>query len=311
MKTISCPICQNRKSIHLWSHARDRFLMRVGNHSRIRDVVCAGCGVAYANPQLESQEIESLYTGFYREDEELGESHFSNKEQQARDRIGWLLDRCPLNAGRMLEIGCSEGTLLRQLRDEHGWTVSGFEPNGYTARHGMETWQLEIETGFFRSDLCAGKFDVVTLIHVIEHLPDPVAFLVEIGSVLNDGGYFFFETPNMDSPRVGRISADLFASPHLVIFSPQTIELALNKAGFELVALESTHNLRGLARWRGGQIQAKSGQPARATQTAVRYRYWAIREFQYFAARSLKSFLVQTAIRCLGEQRYRQLRSRR
>lgn len=285
--------------------------MRVGNRNRIRDVVCSDCGVAYANPQLETQEIESLYTGFYREEDELGDSHFANKERQAHDRIGWLLARCPLNPGRMLEIGCSEGTLLRQLRDDHGWTVSGFEPNSYSARHGLETWQLDIEPGFFRSERCTDKFDVVTLIHVIEHLPDPTAFLVEIGRVLNNGGYFFFETPNMESPRVGRISADLFAAPHLVIFSPQTIERALRKAGFELVALESTHNLRGLARWRGEQLPDHSAKPVQALRTALRYRFWAVREFQYFATQRLKSSLVQAAIFCLGEQRYRQFRPRR
>src|SRR5881394_586649 len=127
MQSVPCPDCNATGSIRLWSHRNDRFLLRKGDTREIRFVICLHCGLAYANPQLEPQEITSLYTESYR-DVEVSGDHLKFKEDQSRERIAWMLTHYNKKESRALEIGCSEGVLLKQMRDDLNWSVTGIEP---------------------------------------------------------------------------------------------------------------------------------------------------------------------------------------
>jgi 2-polyprenyl-3-methyl-5-hydroxy-6-metoxy-1,4-benzoquinol methylase len=287
--------------------------MRQNRADRVRTVICTSCGLAYANPRLDEDEIEALYTISYRDAEEVPTQHLREKEEQSRERLEWLLKYFRQDVARVLEIGCSEGVLLRQLRDELQWRVAGVEPFEPYAQYGIRHWGLEIEISFFQSERYSKPFDLVTFIHVIEHIPDPVNFLEKVARVLHKDGYIFFETPNLWSPKVGRISAALFASPHLAIFSPKSIPLLLERAGFELVELEANRNLRVLARRKGKILQptiareARSG-PLHATRVAAQYRYWRIKEQALFAKWGAQAFLVRNGKRLLSPESYKHIR---
>jgi len=67
---------------------------------------------------------------------------------------------------------------------------------------------------------------------VLEHLPDPVGYLVEIRQrELSGSGWLLLEVPNL-------YAHDCFEVAHLVSFSPHTLTQVVEKAGYELVALE-------------------------------------------------------------------------
>lgn len=260
MRAIPCPNCQAANSVRLWAHRRDRFLMRRGDTRQIRFVLCLHCGLAYANPQLDPDEIARLYTESYR-DVAVDGAHLDLKENQSRERITWLLTDYRKIKSRVLEIGCSEGVLLRQMRDGLNYSVTGIEPFGPYARFGIEQWNLKIHMGFFPLPQSMEPFDLVTFIHVIEHIPDPPAFFLDVARALSPGGYAFFETPNLWSPKIGRVSANLFAAPHLAIFSPRSVRWMLEQCGFEIEKFEADLNLRVLARYKGGTIPTRLGSP--------------------------------------------------
>jgi 2-polyprenyl-3-methyl-5-hydroxy-6-metoxy-1,4-benzoquinol methylase len=287
--------------------------MRQSREEAIRTVICVGCGLAYANPQLDDEEIASLYTTFYRDTERIPEQHFNEKEVQSRERISWLMRRYRRDHASVLEIGCSEGVLLRQMRDGLHWSVAGFEPFRPYALHGIHNWGLDIETSFFSGAQCSRRFNIVTFMHVIEHIPDPITFLRDVGGVLEKDGHIFFETPNLWRPKVGRISAALFASPHLAIFSPKSVALLLEKSGFELIELEANLNLRVLARWRGDKPQKSfeaesSSAFLHAIVVAFQYRCWRLLEQSLFLRRRVESFLVRAGKRLLSHEVYERIR---
>src|SRR5256885_6930166 len=151
MKSVNCCMCGSAKHLPIWTHTNDRFLMRQNRTDRIRMVVCTRCGLAYANPRLDEDEIAALYTTFYRAPEEIPEEHFKEKEKQARECIEWLSNYYHQDNASLLEIGCSEGVLLRQLRDNLNWSVAGVEPFEPYAQHGIRHWGLNIATSFFQS----------------------------------------------------------------------------------------------------------------------------------------------------------------
>jgi SAM-dependent methyltransferase len=101
--------------------------------------------------------------------------------------------------GRMLDLGCGDGTVLWLAR-EQGWQVQGVELFPEHAKLVSETLGFVVEV----SDLTAyqgvkDSWDCVVLTHVLEHLPDPVGALIKIRRLLKPGGVGVLEFPNIDA----------------------------------------------------------------------------------------------------------------
>jgi hypothetical protein len=91
----------------------------------------------------------------------------------------------------------------------------------------------------------AESFDVVTMSHVIEHVPEPIQTLSECARILRPGGKLFLWTPNSSSLgcRVfGKHWRGLEPPRHLHLFSPRSMKSLLNKAGLNDVSI-CTRNL--------------------------------------------------------------------
>jgi 2-polyprenyl-3-methyl-5-hydroxy-6-metoxy-1,4-benzoquinol methylase len=156
------------------------------------------------------------------------------------DNLILRLPPCP--GGRVLDIGCGEGRTLEQLRDL-GWQVEGvdFDPRavrsaemrGIRARLGTLADQHYPDT----------SFDAVVHSHVIEHVPDPVAFLAECRRVLRPGGRLMLLTPNAKGLGHARFGADwrgLEPPRHLQVFTPDSLRRAAETAGLRVGTLDTT-----------------------------------------------------------------------
>jgi SAM-dependent methyltransferase len=310
MIKTDCAVCGDPRRLFLWSHGDDEYLNRIGNRDRVRYYVCRGCGVGYADPRLSNDELDRLYTKSYRTTDGVPEDHLTWKESQSRQRLNWLMGHLPQSAGRVLEIGSSEGVLLRILRDEYGWDVRGCEPYEPYARHGIEKWQLPIDLAFFDAKNFDASFDLVAFMHVIEHIPDPGRFLKTVGRVLKPGSHIFFETPDLLRPYVGKISRALFPSPHLVIYSPESIRFLLESNGFEVLAIEESLNMRVLARWTGiPKALLPADNSAHACSVFAKYRLFFLQEqFVHFWRRAVARF-SRIASRLLTESGYARVRT--
>lgn len=76
-------------------------------------------------------------------------------------------------------------------------------------------------------------FDLISLAHVLEHLPDPVAYLADLRQRwMAEDGWLLIEVPNL-------YAHDSFEVAHLVSFSAHTLAQTIQKAGFEIVRLEA------------------------------------------------------------------------
>lgn len=146
----------------------------------------------------------------------------------------------PLNGGDLLDVGCGNGRFLLLAR-EMGWRAEGIDfdeqavcvarAKGLNVRHG----------GIELLDGVRDRYDVITLSHVIEHVHDPVDLLVRIHRLLKPGGYLWLETPNLQSlgyRKYGRNWRGLEPPRHLVLFTPESLRLALQKAGFSKISTQ-------------------------------------------------------------------------
>lgn len=136
-----------------------------------------------------------------------------------------------LNGYKLLDFGGGRGELAQALHQE-GANVIAVDPYSYD--------QLK-EKGIFAipslNELASGEdFNGVTAIDVIEHLINPLEELNKIRKILIPGGWLYLSTPNARglNARVNRDKWLEAQNPsHLLLFTPKSIELALEKAGFK------------------------------------------------------------------------------
>jgi 2-polyprenyl-3-methyl-5-hydroxy-6-metoxy-1,4-benzoquinol methylase len=135
-------------------------------------------------------------------------------------------------AGRFLDVGCGGGFLVEAARDL-GWQAEGTEVSRAAADFGRGRG-VTIHVGVLSdARLPAGAFDAVTMMEVIEHVPDPVALLRECADLLRPGGALLLTTPNWASlsRRVLGARWSPVGRDHVVYFTPRHLRRALAAAG--------------------------------------------------------------------------------
>jgi len=138
--------------------------------------------------------------------------------------------------GRLLDFGCGVGKYVAQMRAA-GWNAEGMDLAGGPVRVGREAG-LPLRQGTLPgADLPEATYDVVTLWHVLEHVPGPKATLQACRDLLKPGGRIAVVSPMSDS-----LAADWFGSAwygldlprHLTHFTQATLARHLEAAGFRL-----------------------------------------------------------------------------
>ncbi len=106
-----------------------------------------------------------------------------------------LIEKRNSGKGSLLDIGAGTGEFLK-VAENKGWDISGVEPNS-KARSSAKTKGVSLLESM---DAVAGKqFDVVTLWHVLEHLPDLEKTVAKIESLIKVGGTLIIAVPNHNS----------------------------------------------------------------------------------------------------------------
>lgn len=110
-----------------------------------------------------------------------------------------FLHRYARPPGRLLDLGCGDGTVLYLARRD-GWEVLGVELFPEQTALVRERLGLDVVTSDIMSyDVGPIPYDVVVLTHVLEHLPDPLAAMEKIRGLLKPGGVGVLEFPNIDA----------------------------------------------------------------------------------------------------------------
>ena len=254
MEEVDCPLCGSDGGRVLF-HAKDYLL---GHPGSFREVKCARCGLVYINPRPVAEDIGKFYSGDY-------DPHVK-KPKSPRRRTGilkklmeaWyagsdLRTRLKKDAyagqkGKVLDVGCGAGAFLARLK-ALGWEVHGVETDP-TASKAARGHGLEVKTGRLGEVRYPDShFDIVTTIHVLEHIHEPLAFMEEIRRILKPGGKLYVEVPNTASfnfHRFGREWFHLDAPRHICSYSPYSLRYLLSKAGFKVKHLSHLSGSVGL-----------------------------------------------------------------
>ena len=234
-----CPICRSSESALVQKGARH------APEAEVRR--CGACGLVYLWPRPDAHELARYYETCYREDygEIPVEKRYLEDLGEARRRVERLRALLAPDV-RVLEIGCGSGAFLDAVRP-YVAQLQGVEPDRES-----RTWIAGRLGLSVVSELAALRpeeetFDLVVMFHVLEHLPDPVAFLRSLPELLRAGGKAVIEVPNRDDALVSlyeilAYQRFYYQKAHLLYFSPDTLKRTLDRSGFGA-------EIRGLQRY--------------------------------------------------------------
>ena len=224
MEEVECPLCGGTKSLPLHQESSSRM------------VRCSSCGFIYLNPRPTGDALLRFYQDYLPEDESSVEA-WQRMMQSIFQKAANLIERCK-KRGRLLDVGAGFGFFLSEMRGR-GWEVVGVEISQKAIDHAKHSLGLTVYPGpLERIAFPESDFDVVSGFYVIEHLPDPMAFLKECYRILKPGGLLLLRyphtTPIKNLLRFFGIENHLYDLPaHLSDFSPEMIQQCLEKAGFK------------------------------------------------------------------------------
>jgi len=140
--------------------------------------------------------------------------------------------------GNLLDVGCSTGLFLNEMRHYGNWRLFGVETNARAAQYARDVLGLEVFTACLEDvPLPPATFDVVTMWDVLEHVLNPRATLVRIRELLTNDGWLLMSVPNgdsIDARLFGQYWIGLDPPRHMSVFTMSSIKRLLNETGFEL-----------------------------------------------------------------------------
>ena len=148
---------------------------------------------------------------------------------------------------RLLDVGSGPGFFLWHGVERGGWTVRGLEPSAQAVAHSRGLG-LDITQAFLNDETAAtlGRFDVVHLNEVLEHVPDPRSVLRTVDGLLDPGGLIALMVPNDYSPFQSALRDACGVAPwwvapphHVNYFDVASIQRLLAER-FEVVHVETS-----------------------------------------------------------------------
>lgn len=195
--------------------------------------LCNECGIMFQNPQVtEESSMRSYVEDVYRHTTDQIDSGASEMEARIQQiRAHRIIQICKMEGilpTRHLDVGSALGILSYLTAKEFECDVWGVEP-AEEYRGMAEKFNDEVETSltFVPSlDDVEGAFDSITLIHVLEHVYNPIEYLKQIKGLLAEGGQLIIEVPHGHRT----IGMSIW---HPFVFITKTLEYVLDEAGFE------------------------------------------------------------------------------
>lgn len=267
-RVIRCPACGGDTPSHVFERRDNEARLP----DRWRMVRCKACGSLWLDPRPDAESLPRAYANYYTHDAEVEDNiapgvrgiawrlvngYLNHRFGMHRipasvmgrlifplfepwrlklDYYGRHLTRCKFPThGRLLDVGCGNGSFLRRARDM-GWEVLGCDPDPKAAET-CRAQGLDVRAAdAFDSAFGASSFDVVMASHVLEHVADQPMLLRRFFSLLRPGAWLWLALPNPESYGLrifGAAWSELHFPYHLCVPTQPVLAKWLVDVGFE------------------------------------------------------------------------------
>lgn len=219
----SCYICGNKK-LRIYSSYWRRPILK-----------CPRCDLKFALTRQSLTDVkrihgQSHWCGLYKE---LGCDHNALAWKDWQEWKRTLLQKFTFSqiekefgsAKSVLDVGCGNGMFLEVFL-QRGWKCTGVDFSEFVENISFSPEINIIMSPFEMTSFDSKQFNLVTLMHVLEHFLDPIASLIEIKRILKDDGYLLIEIP---------LTQDYYGIHHQSYFTKKSLYLLLKKVGINIV----------------------------------------------------------------------------
>ncbi len=226
MSSPFCPLCRNQRS-------EPRFVER--GHTLWR---CPDCGLFFIDPYpsenagFRESVIDNSYEGGIESTD--SDAYYQGEVNFYRHYFP-LVEREIEGARRLLDVGCGTGRLLELLSKRRGLACEGIELNAARAELASKRASCPVHRIPVEQFAASEKYDIITFINVLSHIPwfDPVYGTIR--SLLAEGGRFIMKTGELE-PDVRRDDIYDWAIPvHVHFLGIETAEYIARKYGMRII----------------------------------------------------------------------------
>lgn len=216
------------------------------------DVIqCQTCGFKHIIPIVTTEETEKYYS------EQFLQERPSYVDRYEEDLDWWKMvyaekydmfeEYLPAGCRRILDIGCGLG-LFPQEGKERGWEAIGIEPSRQAAEYARHLGLEVINEPFSQKHVeDLGRFDIVHMHEVLEHIPGPTDMLRLAHQLLEPHGLLCVIVPNDYNPLQRLLREQLGFKPwwvgpqvHINYFDFESLEQLLCSLGFQVLLKTAT-----------------------------------------------------------------------
>ena len=238
---MNCKVCGSNgwiNSVQMNKPDRYEKWMGITNVKR-RWRRCLGCGLWHQLRNYPLEKIEAIYRDGYRNPAFRGESIseafdrvMSIKNSENEIRIDWLLNTID-TPGTLLDIGSGLGVFPH--------VMTGFT-DVYCTEINMDSFKFINELGIPCSeDIPDMKFDVISMIHLLEHIEEPIEFLKDVSKHLKPNGKLFLEVPDAIEFEQLFPTNDEFNSCHTHFYDIPSLVKTLDRSVYNVIDVHREH----------------------------------------------------------------------
>jgi 2-polyprenyl-3-methyl-5-hydroxy-6-metoxy-1,4-benzoquinol methylase len=206
---------------------------------------CSNCGLWQINPIPQENEVNSLYENNYfgqRTDrgynnylsDEVRKVITSTFEKNLSDLGFFLWENSSDHGKTALEIGAASGHFVKYL-SERNWNITGIDISKEMTDAGKKAG-LKMIHGNFLTHPFSENYDLIVLWATLEHLPNPLDYLMKIKKILAKNGHLYLTTANTGfwAKIYGSRWRYLNVPEHIFYFNKKNLAIILDKAGLKI-----------------------------------------------------------------------------
>lgn len=151
-----------------------------------------------------------------------------------------LINSCSAEGKNLLDVGCGTGDFL-QVAQQNNWTVSGIEPNEQARGIANKKTNSSVFETEQLLKFKANSFDVITLWHVLEHVPNLEDHVAVLKKLLTSNGTLIIAVPNynsFDAKHYKNFWAALDVPRHLWHFNRSSVSKLVGKHAMEVIKIK-------------------------------------------------------------------------
>jgi SAM-dependent methyltransferase len=229
-----CPVCYSQDFHIFFGSVLAEDVNELMNGTEF--ALCHNCSAAFRVSRLTNEEnIEWYRSGDYRVRTALhAEVKDELRHQQMRaENIAALVNNRYITSH--LDIGCSAGLLLKEIQKTH----SGIRSIGVDVDPKFTQYATDLQIIPTIDDV-SGLFDLITIIHTLEHISEPQPFLAKVVKCLSPGGILIIEVPNR---RVWMVA---YAAPeHVIAYDRDSLGYLMDLFGLKIGATLYQGHIQG------------------------------------------------------------------